>query len=291
MTSLKYILFTFLCLTWGSSYILIKKVLLAYAPTELAVVRIGIAAILLMIFLPAAIRSIPRSKWIYLVLPGWIGAGIPSYLFAKAETEISSAMTGILGSVTPLLTLLIGVLFFGLSFRKNVWLGFVVALVGAIVIISQGDLSVFTLQIAPASLVLLGAVCYALSTNGVHRWLQGINSLHISSLAFSFMLPAVIGYLLACDMSGLLEHPLLLQSSIYLVILSVCSTVIASVIYFRLVQIAGPAFSSMVSYFIPIVASIFGLLDGESLSVYHYAGMLMILLGLYIGKESSAAAS
>jgi len=287
MKSLKYILFAFLCLTWGSSYILIKKVLIVYSPTELAVVRIGIAAVLLLIFLPAAVRAIPRAKWVYLVLPGWIGAGVPSYLFAKAETEISSAMTGILGSVTPLLTLLIGVLFFGLSFRKNVWLGFAVALAGAILIISQGDIGIFQLQIAPAALVLLGAVCYALSTNGVHRWLQGISSLHISSLAFSFMLPAVIGYILACDMSELVLDPMIIQSSTYLVILSVFSTVIASVIYFRLVQIAGPAFSSMVSYFIPIVASIFGLIDGESLTVYHYVGMLLILLGLYVGKESS----
>ncbi len=284
--SLKYLLFIFLCLTWGSSYILIKKALITFEPVELAVIRIGVASVCLLAFLPAAIRSIPRKLWLYLIFPGWIGAGIPSYLFAKAETQISSAMTGILGSLTPLMTLLVGLVFFGQRFRAKELIGICLGLLGAVLIITDGRLATLDSDLVPSLLVVGGAICYAFSTNAVHRWLKGINTIHISAMAFAFILPVCLVYILTRDVELLVSRAHFGESLGYLVVLSVFSTVVASIVYFRLVQIAGPTFSSLVSYFIPIIAIFFGLMDGESLHWIDALGMGCIFLGVFLARLS-----
>ncbi|MBP8041390.1 MAG: DMT family transporter, partial [Bacteroidales bacterium] len=106
-----------LVLVWGSSFILMKRGLEHYSHTQLALMRISIACIFLIPFAIFSIKKINRKKLGYIALVGIIGNGIPAFLFAKAQTGIDSSLAGILNSLTPLFTLIAGLLFFGYKAR------------------------------------------------------------------------------------------------------------------------------------------------------------------------------
>ena len=81
-----------LSIIWGSSFILIKKGLLAFDPGEIAAIRIFSASLFLF---PIAIRNLKqiktRRQWIFLFASGFLGSLIPAFLFPLAQTRIDSA--------------------------------------------------------------------------------------------------------------------------------------------------------------------------------------------------------
>ena len=92
----KWVLLVVLTLIWGSSFILIKKSLLHYNPYEVGSLRIAIASVLLMPLAIINIRKFPRKQLKYLLVAAACGNFIPMFLFPMAETEISSAVAGII---------------------------------------------------------------------------------------------------------------------------------------------------------------------------------------------------
>ena len=112
-----------LSIIWGSSYILIKKGLTGLTPVQLGSLRMIITAILIVPFSINKLKNIPKDKIKWVVFSAFIGTFFPNYLFAFAETEISSAIAGVMVSLTPLFTLIISVLFFKEEFLKKQFLG------------------------------------------------------------------------------------------------------------------------------------------------------------------------
>ena len=104
----------FLASIWGSSFILMKRGLQSYTPTEITLFRIFIV---FLVFLPFGIRDILSSKLktkIIILISAILGSAIPYYLFVKAQTKIDSSLNGVLNSMTPLFTLVFGVILFKL---------------------------------------------------------------------------------------------------------------------------------------------------------------------------------
>ena len=64
-------------------------------------------------------------------------------------------------------------------------------------------------------------------------------------------------------------------------------TFAANILFYKLVQITNPLFSSMVSYLIPIVAIGWGFYDGELITIYHFIGFILILFGVYLSKSKN----
>ena len=95
----------------GSSYILIKKGLIGLSPLQLGSVRILMTTIILIIVGWKKIMLIPRKSWKWICFTGFFGTFFPNYLFAYAETVIDSSVAAVLNGMTPLFTLLIGVIF------------------------------------------------------------------------------------------------------------------------------------------------------------------------------------
>jgi len=130
----------FLSLTWGSSYILIKRGLVAFEPLQLASIRLVVSAIT---FFPIFLwirKEIDWSKWKFLLLVGLTGNATPAFLFAIAQTRLSSSLTGVLNSLTPLFTLLLAVVLFKLPFQKNKGIGVMVGFLGAFLLAWFGKL-------------------------------------------------------------------------------------------------------------------------------------------------------
>jgi drug/metabolite transporter (DMT)-like permease len=127
-----------LALVWGSSFILIKKGLLGLTALQLGSLRIVFAAVFLLLIGFKSVSKIPVIKWKYIALTSLFGTFIPAYLFAIAQTEIDSSVSSILNSLTPLNTLILGALVFGLQFKRNQVFGILIGLIGSALLILNG---------------------------------------------------------------------------------------------------------------------------------------------------------
>ena len=273
-------------LVWGSSYILIKKGLVAFSPVQLACLRISISAIAFLPFFLAKLKTVDWSKRKELAIVGIMGSGIPPFMFAFAQTEISSSVAGVLSSLTPLFTLLLGILFFN---SKLIWskvIGVLVGLMGAIFLILFGSSAGIEGNLWYGLLVVLGAICYAISVNTIEKHLHSMDALIVSATTFIIVgIPSTIFLFFTGFIKVLQTHPDAWSSLGYIVILSLIGTVIATILFFGLVQITNAVFSSTVSYIVPIVAIFWGAADGEVITVFHLLGMALILAGVYLSRK------
>lgn len=275
-----------LALTWGSSYILIKKGLVDFSPTQVAGLRVSISALAFLPIFLMRYKTVDWSNWKALATVGFAGSFFPAVLFSVAQTELSSSVTGVLSSLTPLFTLLIGILFFK---APAIWMkivGVLVGLLGAVllIVLNQGAGDVGNPYYG--ILVVLATLGYGLSTHTVKTYLQDVGSITISAVAFTIIgIPGLI-MLLSSDFTEVLRTSETGWESLgYITILALMGTVAASILFFKLVQITNPVFASMVSYLTPIVAVGWGALDNEVVTIYHFVGMVLILLGVYISRN------
>jgi len=181
---------------WGSSFILMKKALTTYSPIEITLYRIFIV---FLVFFPLGIKSffkIKKKTSFVLLLSAIIGSVIPYFLFIKAQTKIDSSLNGILNSITPLFTLLFGVIIFKQKTNFRAVIGVLVGLIGAtsLIFLSTGG-NIFSSSILYALLPVIGSACYALNINIIKTYLQDIPALKITSWSFIFIGP-IAGFLL-----------------------------------------------------------------------------------------------
>lgn len=283
---MSWLVLLFLALTWGSSYILIKKGLVAFSAVQLATLRIGISAIAFVPFFFLQFKKVDWTKWKYLLIVGIAGSALPAFLFSTAQTKIPSSLAGLLSSLTPLFTLLIGVIIFKL---RTVWTkvaGILMGLFGAIFLILFGQETELNSDAWYGLLVVIGTFFYALSSNTVQIHLKDMSSLTISSVAFIMLGPLALAYLLATDFLLVMQtHEQAWASLGYITLLSLAGTVVASILFFKLVQMTDAIFASTVSYLIPMIALGWGAVDGEAITVFHFIGMGLILFGVYISRK------
>lgn len=274
-------------LVWGSSFILIKRGIEVYSPLQVGAMRIAISGLAFLPFFLLQIRRIDWSKWKYLVIVGLAGSGIPAFLYPIAQTQISSSMSGVLNSLTPLFTLLLGLLFFGRKFKLQKLVGVAIGLAGAtLLILSGGEGGFQGSNVWYSLLVVLGTLCYGTSVNTVGSYLSDMSSLTISAVSFVMIgVPAVI-FLFTTDFATVLTtHEQGYEAFLYVVILAIAGTVLASLLFFQLVHWTNPVFASTVAYIIPLIALGWGFLDGETLSVFHLLSAGLILYGLYLSRD------
>lgn len=267
---------------WGSSFILIKKGLLAFTPMQVAALRVLITALIMMPFGWNKLQGLTKREWMGLFVVGWVGSGIPSYLFPLAETHISSSMAAILNTLVPLNTLLIGVLFFGVVFQWNKFWGVLMGLLGAVVMVLLTG-SAEGMKVGGYSLfIVLGGFCYATSVNTVKKVCGNVNPIGITFGAFAMVVPAALVVLIGGDFGERLQSPDGPISFFYIFLLALLGTALANVIFYRIAQKTTPVLASSVTYLIPIVALFWGLLDGEEIGFRHLLGLGLILSGVFL---------
>ena len=280
-----------LALVWGTSYILIKWGLEVFTPYQVAALRLGISAVVLA---PLAATHLRRVRWRQLPLLlviGLTGTGLPSFLFPFAQTQLSSSLTGMLSALTPLCTFLLAWAFFARrEAGRQQFLGVFVGLAGAVLLAwaAPGPAGQTT-QFAYAGFILLACCCYGLSSNLVATFFRGVSSLTITVTSFFLVgLPALVWALSAgavVETVGAGVDGAGWRALGYVALLAVLSTVLASVVFFRLVQRTGAVFASTVSYIIPVVALVWGLLDGEAFAGLQLPAVGLILLGVFLSRR------
>ena len=282
---LKWVLLTILSLIWGSSFILIKKGLIGLTPIQLGSLRIIFSALFLVLIGYKSVSVLTKSQWKYVALTAIFGTFIPAYLFALAETEIDSSSTAILNSLTPLNTLVLGMLAFGIPFKRNQFIGICIGLLGSILLVFNGASNHPEQNYYYALLVIIASICYATNVNLIKKYLPSVAPLSITTGNFlTLLIPALV--LLYC--SGFFEIVAIseVQNAMgYIAILGIVGTGIANIIFFKLIQLSSPVFATSVTYLIPIVAFFWGLLDNEMLTPIQFVGAFVILIGVYLSAK------
>lgn len=281
------VLLIILTLIWGTSFILIKLGLKVFAPNEVGALRVTAAGLFL---LPAAlvrIKELTKDHYWKLSLSGMMGIFIPAFLFATAQTRMDSSVAGMLNTLTPIFTLIVGSVIFKIKFRTLAVIGIMLGFVGAIVLMfarsggELGSINVFAL------LIVIACIFYASNLNFIKYKITDLNALTITSTSVLLISPLAIVYLLAFTAFTTKLNTVegAWKACGFVVLLGVMSTAIATFLFNRLVKISTPLFASSVTYLMPIVAVGWGLLDGESLGLGHFIGMAAVIAGVYLANR------
>lgn len=283
--TLKWVILVALALIWGSSFILIKKGLVGLNPFQLGSLRIIFCAVFLFIIGFRSLSTIHSHQWKYIALTSLFGTFIPAYLFAIAETKVSSSICSILNSLTPLNTLILGSIVFGLNFKRSQFIGILVGLIGTAILIFNGNNQEGSENYYYSILVLIATICYATNVNLIKKYLSNVKPLAITTGNFLVMLAPAIAILCFTDFSSKMNLPVTLHAMFFVMILGIVGTGVANVIFYKLIQISSPVFASSVTYLIPIVALLWGFLDNEMLTPLQFFGAFIILIGVYLANK------
>ncbi|MFT5714125.1 MAG: drug/metabolite transporter (DMT)-like permease [Flavobacterium sp.] len=282
---LKWVYLTFLALVWGSSFILIKRGLIGLSALQVGSLRIIFAALFLLLIGFRSLPKIPKYKWKYIAMTSMFGTFVPAFLFALAQTEIDSSVTSILNSLTPLNTLVLGSLVFGISFQKRQLWGVFIGLAGSLLLVFNGAMNHPDQNYYYAILVIIASICYAINVNLIKRFLSDLSPLSITTGNFAILILPASLILFFTGFSEVIHRESVQHAVLFIVVLGVVGTGIANILFFKLIQISSPVFATSVTYLIPVVAFFWGLLDNEMLTPVQFVGAFIILIGVYLSAK------
>ncbi|MDP3445612.1 MAG: DMT family transporter [Ignavibacteria bacterium] len=281
---LSWVIMTALVIAWGSSFILIKRGLLYFDAIEVGALRVVITFLSLLPFALLKMRTLNKSDFYWLSLSGIMGSLLPAFLFAMAQTGIDSSTAGLLNSLTPLFTLILGFLIFKLKSKFINIVGVFVGLIGAIGLINVSGGNAFAFNLKYASYIILATIFYATNVNLIKAKLKHIDALTITSMTF-FAAGIIASFILFFGTDApakIMNEPSSRIGLIYLGILAVIGTALAMIAFNALIKITSPIFASSVTYLIPLVAMMWGFSDGEYFSFQHFIWIALIIGGVIL---------
>lgn len=280
-----------LAFVWGSSYILMKIGLKSFNSEQAGAVRIFIASLVLLPISIKQIKYLRRQDLFSLLIAGFIGSFLPAFLYMIAETRIDSALAGMLNSLTPVFTLIVGLLFHRTKVKALQIAGILLGFAGAAGLVLAGDGFHIGHFHSYALLVILATLCYAISINQIKSKLSHLNGVQVTALSFLFIGPVALVCLLLSHPATVLEQPGWPIHLLALAALAVVGTALAMLLMNTLLRYSSAIAASSVTYIIPVFAIMWGMLDGETITLHHLGCMGLVLAGVYLinmkGKMSS----
>lgn len=293
--TLAWIYLIFLGIIWGGSFILMKRGMHAmdgrdlFSSSQVAALRMVIAGLILLPITLLNLKHLKQKKdLIFFACVGYFGNFFPAFLFTYAETGLSSGLTGVMNSLTPIFTIIIGFMVFKHTISKFQFLGLVIAILGVILLILGGENVSFSGNLKQIIAVATATLCYAISVNVIKYKLADYKALEIASIAFgTTLIPSAIITYFSGAINFLQHEPKAWEGLGFISILSIVGTVIALFYFNKLIAISSTIFASSVTYIIPIVALFFGLSDGESIHYLQVLAMFVVLGGVFMVNKKN----
>ncbi|CAL2103866.1 Permease of the drug/metabolite transporter (DMT) superfamily [Tenacibaculum sp. 190130A14a] len=284
---LKWIYLIILSLVWGSSFILMKKALVGLTPIQVGALRMLITAIFLLLIGFKSLKRIQKRHWKYVAYTAALGTFFPAFLFAFAISNIDSSISAILNSLTPFNTFIFGALVFGFSFKRKQFYGILIGLVGTLILILKGAALNPNQNYWYALLILIASIGYAFNVNMIKRYLHDLDALAITTGNFLLLIIPVLLVLIFSGFFTTFEVTPETTSALgYITVLAVVGTGIAKVMFNKMVHMSSPVFAASVTYLIPIVAVMWGIIDGERLSMVQLLAGGIILFGVWLVNKA-----
>lgn len=276
-----------LALIWGSSFLLIALALRGMSPVQIALGRLTAAAVVLGVIAVVRRLPLPRSlrTWGHLALMGIVANIIPFFAFGWAQERITSGLAGVLNGTTPLFTLAIAVAALPEErLQPARAAGLLLGFAGVVIVVGPWDQNPLTSSI-PGQLACLGAAaCYGVAFVYTRRFLAGSGHppsvLAVGQIGCAAVLLWLLAPLVARGPMAL--DPVVVSA---VVILGGVGTGLAYLLYYGLIRDAGATTASMVTYLIPVVAVIVGVVVlSEPVGWNLFAGAAVVILGVAIAE-------
>lgn len=283
--SKKWIILCLLSMIWGTSFILIKKGLIGLTPFQVGALRIIFAGLFI---IPLGLKGVLKLKlveWKHIIVTAILGTFIPAFLFAIAQTQVSSSISAVLNSLTPLNTLWVGFVWFGMLFNRNQLIGIIIGFTGSLILVLNASHVQPTQNYWFAIFVVIATLCYAVNVNYMKKNLPNLKPLTITAGNFSILIIPAFLILFFTNYFEVYSNVKVYQSTLFILILGIICTAIANVLFFKLLQLSTPLFASSVTYLIPVVAMLWGIYFSEKLTFIQLFGAILILLGVYITSK------
>jgi drug/metabolite transporter (DMT)-like permease len=272
-----------LALIWGSSFILMKKGLRSFDYMQVAAFRVFFSFVILIPTYFKTIKKLTHTNILHIIITGYAGIFFPAFLFTKAQTEITSSLAGMINSLAPFFALITGVLIYKNRPGKNQYLGIFLGLLGAVGLISKGNILESVSNINGYALyVVVATIGYGINANEIRFKLKGLTGVEITSLAILFVGPPAGIYLAFTDLSAAFQHPNWQFDLAYIFILALFGSVISLFFFNSLVHHTSALFATSVTYIIPFFAIIWGFFDGETITLVHILSMSLALVGVWL---------
>jgi drug/metabolite transporter (DMT)-like permease len=273
-----------LSILWGGSFFFAEVALAALPPFTIVLLRVGLAALALHIFLLATGNRMPFDLrlWGAFLAMGFLNNVVPFSLIVWGQTQIASGLASILNATTPIFTVVVA--HFLTSDEKMTGgrlAGVLIGFAGVAVMIGPVALAGLGANLL-AQLACLGAtLSYAFAGSFGRRFARmGVSPVQTAAGQVTASALILLPISMAVDRPWTLAMPGM-EAIASIVALALLSTAVAYILFFRLLASAGATNIMLVTFLVPISAILLGtLILGERLEPEHFAGMALIGLGL-----------
>ena len=274
---------------WGSSFLLIKIAVAELTPSAVVAGRLVIAAIVLAVAVALGRRPIPRSPspYLYFLALAIVGNCLPFWLIAWGEQFVGAGVAGVLMAIMPLTTLLLAHwMVAGERFDAPRVAGFVLGFLGVVVLVGpdalmelRGEGTALWAQVA----ILGAAICYAVNTI-IAR--QRPKTDPLVAAAGTLIAASLVMVPIAAMSEPVQDIQLGTMAAVAVLALGLISTALATVTFFKLIDLAGPTFLSLINYLIPLWALLGSVLFlGEEAEWRAVLALVLILSGVALAES------
>jgi drug/metabolite transporter (DMT)-like permease len=281
--------FVALAVIWGASFLFIKVGVRELHPLYLTLFRVGAGALTLLVVLAIGRQRLPRDLrlWGHLTVVAAIGVALPFTLFGFGEERVSSVLAGIWNATTPLIALPMAVLVFRTE-RMNTRraIGISLGFVGVLTVLGVWQ-GVGGAQLTGQLMCFGAAACYGLAIPYQKKFVAGHAASGLSLSAVQLLIATAQLAIVAPLFAGAPPAPTGLSLDVIASVLALgaLGTGLAFVINMRNIRLVGATTASTVTYLIPIVSTVIGVIAlGEGVTWYQPVGALIVLLGVAVSQ-------
>ena len=278
---LDWTLFVAVALIWGSSFLLMDIGLEAFEPGLITLLRVGLGAAALWLVPAAWSTHIDRADWPRLVALSVVWVAVPYTLFPIAQQYINSAIAGMLNGAVPIFAAVVAIVMLRRLPRAATIAGLIIGFAG-VVAISAPSVGEGGTEALGVALVVIATACYGLAINIAAPIEQQYGSIAVMArmLALATLWTAPLGIVGATG-STFEWAPFLA-----IAVAGVVGTGIAFVFMGNLVGRVGSTRSSVLTYLIPVVALILGVVfRGDVVAPIAVAGVAMVIAGAVLASR------
>jgi len=286
MSTVDILILVILSILWGGSFFFVEILVRHLPPLTIVTLRVGLAALALWVII--LMLKLPRPKspqhWTALFIIGLLNNALPFCLIVWGQTQISSGLASIFNATTPFFTVLVaGALLVDEKITRGKLLGVTIGLFGTIILIGPEALNGVTGSMLGQLAVIGAAISYAFAAAFSRRFKKwGLSPLIVATGQVTMAALILLPFMFVIDKPWI--NPSMPFEAVWAITgLAFFSTVIAYILYFRLIASAGATNAALVTFLIPISAILLGVtILGETFTGLQAIGMGLIGLGLLI---------
>ncbi|SDX32029.1 DMT family transporter [Paenibacillus sp. CF384] len=288
MPRLIYVALLLLSLIWGGSFYFIKLLLHDFGPWSIAFLRsfCGLVVVLFIMLIfkkPFAFRSLP---WPAMFIMALINTALPWTLIGFSEQHLTSSMASILNAMTPVWTIIVGILFFKSKSHYMQWVGIGVATIGLVILLGIRPGALLSVNGIGLIGMLTATFCYAVGSQLSKR--LSVRGSSMYQITYGTLLSSTIvsGTLAFSTESITWGHVSDMSNVPHIIGLGIFGSGFAYILFYYMVEKGSAEFASMVTYLVPSTALIWGsvLLD-EAIKWNMLAGLVIILFGVFLASR------